>query len=189
MKRLLLIIAMLTASACSAPDADRSAELAEKVAMLQAMVDAYEAEKALEAKNVALYDKMDLEAFTAHDMETIKQIHSDDVIVYNPDGSVTRGMTPAHEAELQWLFNTFPDIEINEHPIKFGSGDWTAGMSVTTGTFSAPMKLASGEVIEPTGKSFKIRIVTLVRWKDGRIAEEYLFWDNLDWNRQIGIAK
>lgn len=94
----------------------------------------------------------------------------------------------SHERELQWLFDTFPDIEINEHPIKFGSGDWTAGMSVTTRTFSEPMKLADGSEISPTGKPFEIRIVTLVRWEDGRIAEEYLFWDNLDWNRQIGIA-
>ena len=51
------------------------------------------------------------------------------------------------------------------------------------------MKLPNGKVIQPTGKKFKIRIVTLVRWENGRIAEEYLFWDNLDWNRQIGIAE
>lgn len=156
-------------------------KLKEKVAM-------FEAKEALEAKNIALYDKMDLVAFTQHDMKTIQKIHSDDVLVYNPDGSLTQGMDK-HTNEMQWLFDTFPDIEINKHPIKFGSDNWTAGMSVTTGTFSAPMKLQNGTVIPPTGKKFSIRIVTLVRWENGRIAEEYLFWDNADWNKQIGLGK
>lgn len=184
----LLLAPVALAQVAGASDSQEVSSLKARVAELEAQVESFEAEKALEAKNVALYDEMDLVAFTGHDMKRIAEIHADDVVVYNPDGSVTRGMTPNHERELQWLFDTFPDIEINEHPIKFGSGDWTAGMSVTTGTFSEPMKLADGSEISPTGKPFKIRIVTLVRWEDGRIAEEYLFWDNLDWNRQIGIA-
>lgn len=60
-------------------------------------------------------------------------------------------------------------------------------MSVATGTFSAPMKLQNGTSNPPTGKKFSVRIVTLVRWENGRIAEEYLFWDNADWNKQIGL--
>lgn len=159
-----------------------------KIAELEAKIAIFEAEKSLEKKNIALYDKMDLVAFTQHDMKTIQEIHADDVLVYNPDGSLTKGMDK-HTGEMQWLFDTFPDIEINEHPIKFGSNNWTAGMSVTTGTFSAPMKLQNGTVIPPTGKKFSIRIVTLVRWENGRIAEEYLFWDNADWNKQIGLGK
>lgn len=188
MKKLLLpltLIMSLGSVSAFAGNDDVNA-LKAQVSQLQEKVAMYEAEKALEAKNIALYNKMDLVAFTQHDMKTIQEIHADDVLVYNPDGSLTKGMDK-HTHEMQWLFDTFPDIEINEHPIKFGSDNWTAGMSVTTGTFSAPMKLQNGAIIPPTGEKFSIRIVTLVRWENGRIAEEYLFWDNADWNKQIGL--
>lgn len=178
----LVICAVLALTSCNNGNAD----LQKKIDELQAKVDKFEAEKALEAKNVALYDKMDLVAFSQHDMKTIAEIHGDDVKVVNPDGSVTQGMDK-HKGEMQWLFDTFSDIDITAHPIKFGSGDWTAGMSVTSGTFDKPMKLQDGTVIQPTGKKFKIHICTLVRWENGRIAEEYLFWDNADWNKQIGL--
>jgi ketosteroid isomerase-like protein len=184
-----VLIAVSTSVTFAEDKSDRIAKLEIKISKLQQELDVYHAKEARETRNIALYDKMDLEAFATHDMKTIKEIHADNVVVYNPDGSITKGMTPNHANEMQWLFDTFPDITINAHPIKFGSGDWTAGMSVTKGTFSAPMKLPNGKVIQPTGKPFEIRIVTLVKWKDGRIAKEYLFWDNLDWNRQIGISE
>ena len=121
-------------------------------------------------------------------METIKEIHAPDVKVYNTDGSLTVGMTPGHERELQWLFDTFPDFEINEHPITFGSGNWTAGISISNGTWSEPMKLENGTVLEPTGKSFKIMIATLAEWNEkGEIVQEYLFWDTANRDRQIGL--
>lgn len=196
MKTYLKLIAASTVivslAACN-DNSDKVTSLQSEVSNLKAQVSDYqkqvarfEAKKALETKNIALYDKMDLVAFTNHDMDTIAEIHADDVKVYNPDGSLTSGMKN-HRGEMQWLFDTFPDIVIEEHPIKFGSGDWTAGMSVTKGTFSAPMKLPNGDSIPPTGKTFKVHIVTLVKWKDGQIEEEYLFWDNADWNKQIGL--
>lgn len=188
MKTLLLplTLAISLVSPVSFAGNDDVQALKAQINQLEEKVAIFEAEKVLEANNIALYDQMDLEAFTQHDMKTIQAIHADDVLVYNPDGSLTEGMDK-HKHEMQWLFDTFPDIAINQHPIKFGSDNWTAGMSVTTGTFTAPMKLQNGTVIQPTGKSFSIRIVTLVRWDNGRIAEEYLFWDNADWNKQIGL--
>ena len=41
-------------------------------------------------------------------------------------------------------------------------------------------------MLKPTGKEVRLKIATIARWENGRIAEEYLFWDNADWNRQIG---
>ena len=138
-------------------------------------------------RNIALFDKLDIEAFTNKDMKTIKEIHSPDVKVYNPDGSLTVGMTPDHERELQWMFDTFPDFEINEHPIAFGSGNWTAGMSISKGTWTAPMKLENGTVIEPTGKPFEIKIATLAKWNNAGQIVEHLFWDSAEWDHQIGL--
>ncbi|MGD1838437.1 MAG: ester cyclase [Nitrososphaeraceae archaeon] len=162
-------------------------DLETQVDILEKKVKMFEKEKALIQKNIVLFDKIDLEAFTNHDMKTIKEIYSDNVRVYNPDGSMTAGIA-LNERNLRQLFNTFPDIKITEHPIKFGFGNWTAGIGVTKGTWSNPMILTNGTVLQPTGKSFEMKIATLIKWNDGRIEEEHLFWDNEDWNKQIGLG-
>ena len=56
------------------------------------------------------------------------------------------------------------------------------------GTFSEPMVIADGSVIEPTGKSYRIMMATIGRWENGVMAEEWLFWDNLSFMQQIGLA-
>jgi hypothetical protein len=47
-----------------------------------------------------------------------------------------------------------PDIKIKTHPIRFGSGTWTAVTGVMTGTFTKPMPTPDGKSIVPTGKRF-----------------------------------
>ena len=183
---LVVIVSTLTTSTYA--QEENITALQQKIIDLEDQINAFEKEKQIVEKNIALFDKMDLEAFTNQDMNTIKEIHSDDVIVYNPDGSKTTGMTPDHEREIQWIFDTYPDIKITEHPIKFGSGNWTAGISTVNGTWTKPMILEDGTVLEQTGKSFEIKMTTIAKWNNEKIVEEYLFWDNVEWNKQIGIG-
>ena len=166
---------------------DRIAELESRIAELEDQLTQYQDEEAIVQRNLELFDELDLIAFNNRDMERIAEIHMPDVKVINRDGQVTEPFDPDHKDELLFLFETFPDFSINEHPIGFGQGNWTAGLSISTGTFLNPMKLPDGTVIEPTGESFEVRIVTLAKWQDGRIVEEYLIWDNEDWMKQIGV--
>ena len=117
----------------------------------------------------------------------IKQIHADDVKVYNPDGTITEPMPP-HADELQFLFDTF-DFRVAKHIVGFGFGEWTAGISISEGKWVKPLTLPDGTVLQPTGKPVSLKIATIARWENGRIAEEYLFWDNADWNQQIGLGQ
>jgi SnoaL-like polyketide cyclase len=156
-----------------------------KIAELQAQVDAHMAERAITARNLKTFDDLDLVAFNNRDMALIKKIHADKVKVYNPDGTVTEPMAP-HAEELQFLFDTF-DFKVAEHIVGFGFGEWTAGISISEGKWVKPITLPDGTVLQPTGKNVSVKIATIARWENGRIAEEYLFWDNADWNRQIGL--
>ena len=175
-------------SKMTSSDTDQEiAALKSQIEVLQQKVNQYELEQTTVQKNLDLFDELDLVAFNNRDMERIAEIHMPDVKVINRDGKITEPFDPDHKAELEFLFNTFPDFSINEHPIGFGQGNWTAGLSISTGTFLNPMELPDGTVIEPTGESFEVRIVTLAKWHDGRIVEEYLIWDNEDGMRQIGI--
>ncbi len=193
--RLTIVFAILLTTFSGLAYAADTAELKAKITglqakidELQAKVDAHEAERAATAKHLETFDELDLVAFNKRDMARIKQIHADDVKVYNPDGTITKGMTPHHADELQFLFDTFSFV-VTDHIVGFGHGEWTAGISISEGKWVKPLTLPDGTVLPPTGKKVRIKIATIARWKNGRIAEEYLFWDNADWNRQIGLGQ
>jgi hypothetical protein len=57
-----------------------------------------------------------------------------------------------------------------------------------TGTFTAPLEMPDGTVIQPTGQPFDVIFSTTARWRDGKIVEEYLFYDNGTFLRQVGLA-
>ena len=68
-------------------------------------------------------------------------------------------------------------------------GEYTAAIGVMEGTFSRPMTLPDGKVIQPTGKKFKLKMATIAHWNGDKFDIEYLFWDNLAFMQQIGLAQ
>jgi ketosteroid isomerase-like protein len=82
----------------------------------------------------------------------------------------------------------FPDNQV-KHPydLLFGDGDVTGFVTQMTGTFTGRLELPDGTVIEPTGKSFDLSFSTLARWRDGKIVEEYLKYDNAAFLQQVGL--
>jgi predicted ester cyclase len=57
------------------------------------------------------------------------------------------------------------------------------------GAFTRPMPTGNGKTIPPTGKTFKLTMVTIGHWKDGVMDEEWLMWDNQSFMKQIGLAQ
>ena len=52
------------------------------------------------------------------------------------------------------------------------------------------MPIGEGQFIEPTGKSYKLTMATVGHWTDeGVMDEEYLFWDNHAFYKQIGLIE
>ena len=104
-----------------------------------------------------------------------------------PDGHITEGID-VHAQDLANMFVYAPDIHIDVHPIKIGCGEWTAVNGIMEGTFTQPMPTGDGNSIPPTGKAFKISMVTIGHWnEDGVIDEEWLFWDILTFMKQMGL--
>jgi predicted ester cyclase len=134
------------------------------------------------------FDELDFEVFSNQQWDRLSESHAHDIVVTWPDGHQTKGIEK-HIEDLKAMFVYAPDTKIKEHPIKFGSGEWTAVTGVMTGTFSRPMPTPDGKAIPPTGKSFKLPMATIARWKDGKMIEESLFWDNQAFMKQIGLAK
>jgi hypothetical protein len=146
-----------------------------------------EAERTLTATHLTRFDSLDFDVFSNQRWERFSESHSADIVVHWPDGHSTTGLE-RHIEDLKAIFVYAPDSRIEVHPIRFGSGEWTAVTGVMTGTFSQPMPIGGGKSIPPTGKRFSIPMATIGRWKDGVMVEEFLFWDNQTYMKQIGLA-
>jgi hypothetical protein len=106
-----------------------------------------------EKTNLERFNRLDFDAWNTRNWTLFKEIHAPDVLVVDFSGNVTRGI----DQHLQWAKATRSNaLEISAHPIMVAAGDWTA----VTGTLPGNHTM-----------------ITLAHWKDGRIAEEYL-WSN-----------
>src|SRR5258705_11001351 len=139
-------------------------------------------------KNLKVFDTLDFDVFSNQKWNRLKESHAPDIVVTWPDGHETKGIEK-HIEDLKALFVFAPDIKIKTHPIRFGSGSWTAVTGVMTGTFTKPMPTPDGKSIAPTGKPFALGMVTLGHWEGGTIDHEWLIWDNQDFMNQIGLGK
>ncbi|TNF27169.1 MAG: polyketide cyclase [Deltaproteobacteria bacterium] len=147
-----------------------------------------EQEAARIAANLENFDDLDFNVFTNQKWTELHKSHSHDILVHWPDGHFTTGIE-RHIADLSAMFVWAPDTRIKEHPVKVGQGEWTAVIGIMEGTFSEPMPIGDGKTIPPTGKAFKIRMATIGHWNaQGVMDEEYLFWDNQEFMRQIGLG-
>jgi len=135
------------------------------------------------------FDSLDFQFYSNQRWDSFAISHDPNIKVYYPDGSVTTGLFPQHIDMLTPLFAFAPDTKITSHPVMFGSGDWTAVIGEMEGTFSKPMDIGNGKTISPTGKKFKLTMSTIGHWKDGKMIEEYLHWDNHAMMKQIGLVQ
>ncbi|PZU44572.1 MAG: hypothetical protein DI568_15440 [Sphingomonas sp.] len=140
------------------------------------------------AKHLKTFDDLDFRVYTNQEWKDLHKSHAENIVVHYPDGHTTTGI-PDHIKALNFMWTFAPDNRITQHPVRFGTADgqWTAVMGYLDGTFTKPMDLGNGTVIQPTGKSYHLPMATLGRWnKDGTMDEEFLFWDNSTLMQQIG---
>jgi hypothetical protein len=135
------------------------------------------------------FDSLDFQFYSYQKWDSFAISHDPNIKVIYPDGTITTGLFPQHIDAISPMFTFAPDTKITNHPVKFGSGDWTAVIGEMEGTFSKPMDIGNGKTIAPTGKKFKLSMSTIGHWKDGKMIEEYLHWDNQSLMKQIGLAQ
>jgi hypothetical protein len=183
---LYIAAATLAFTSCS----NNSGSLQAKVDSLQNELKKFTDEKALTEMRIAKFDSLDFDFYSNQKWDMFTHNHADNIKVYYPDGSITTGLFPQHIDQLKPMFVFAPDTKINTHPVKFGSGDYTCVIGEMEGTFSQPMPIGNGKTIPPTGKHFKLAMTTVGHWgADGKMSEEFLFWDNQSFMKQIGLAQ
>ena len=103
-------------------------------------------------QNLELFDKLDFEGWNGPNWDTFSRLHTDDVVVEFL-GQRTEGRQ-AHVDFCRDIIEQNPDMKIASHPIKVAQGEWTAVV---------------GEMSDGS------RMVTVAKWRDGAVAEEYIW--------------
>jgi predicted ester cyclase len=166
---------------------DYSPEMKAKVQQMQKELKKFKDAQVAVQKNLETFDELDFKVFSGRDWTRLHESHHKDVKVNWPDGHSTVGID-RHIKDLDAMFVYAPDTSIAIHPVKIGSEDWTAVIGIMTGTFTLPMPTGDGKFIQPTGKKYSITMCTVGHWKDGVMIEEWLFWDNMTYMKQIGLG-
>jgi hypothetical protein len=186
----MLILVLLTSflNSCSNSNKGYSPEMQVKIDSMQTVLKSI-SDGTLE-KNLITFDTLDYTVFSNQEWIRLHESHSEDIIVNWPDGHHTNGLAK-HIEDLKAMFVYAPDTRIKQHPIRFGNstGEWTCVTGVFEGTFTKPMPIGNGKLIQPTGKAFKMPMCTVGHWKNGVMIEESLFWDNQTYMNQIGLGK
>ena len=107
-------------------------------------------------RNLQGMDELDFKGWNRADWQGVfAHYHTDDVLVEVNGQPPTRGIQEHIEAMKGLVESTGgTPIQVASHPIRFGSGEWTC----VVGEF------------EGGG-----RMVTVAKWRDGAVAEEYLW--------------
>ena len=140
------------------------------------------------AARLATFDTLDFDVFSNQKWDRFSESHAADIVVTWPDGRETKGLAQ-HTDDLKAMFVYAPNTSIKEHPVRVCSGDYTAVTGIMTGTFSQPMPTSGGKTIPPTGKSFRLTMATIGQWSGNTMVHEWLFWDNHEFMRQIGLVQ
>ena len=188
MKTIIKVIAGLVLTITTITSNAQSGQRTKEVDSLRGVINQLKIVNKGVIQHLNTFDTLDYTVFSNQQWSRFHESHDQNIKVYWPDGHVTTGLTK-HIEDMKALFVYAPDTRIKQHPIRFGSGDFTAVTGVFEGTFTKPMPAGNGKFIQPTGKSFKIPMATIGVWKNGVMTEEHLFWDNKAYLDQIGLGK
>jgi predicted ester cyclase len=140
------------------------------------------------ARNLARFDSLDLVAFNKKDTALMYKFYNDSVLVAYPDGHETTGSS-TRVKDLKDMFEQMPDIKVESHQMKFGSADWTCVTGMLSGSSSTATKGSDGKPVPLTGKNFVVPFCSIAHWKEGRIVEQRMYWDNQTMAKQMEINK
>jgi steroid delta-isomerase-like uncharacterized protein len=132
-------------------------------------------------------DQMTDAAMTLHDADAVADLYADDAVLMTPDAGEVRGHDGIADYWRQFI-DGFPDSRW-ESIGKLEAGDTAVDEGYVIGTNTNPLTLPTGEQLPATGKAIKLRGCDIATVRDGKIAEHRLYFDELDFMRQLGLAE
>ena len=113
-------------------------------------------------------------------IEIVDTIYAENSVYHNADFMEAKG--PAEIKEfVKWVYTAYPDLAVTlDEPMKFK--DKIVITYKATGTNNGP----SGENMPATGKKMSFNGVSISKIENGKITEEWNYYNQLTINKQLG---
>ena len=121
------------------------------------------------------------ELVSPDNLDLIEEIYASDLVWHEPDRDI-RGYEQAKQFVSTFL-EAFPDINITVEDV-IGEGDQVVSRYTIRGTHQGETE----EYGPPTGRQMELEGITIHRFEDGKIVEEWERYDNLSALQQLGLA-
>jgi predicted ester cyclase len=133
--------------------------------------------------NRALLDHY-VDRYNADDLDGVIDLYADDATQIMPDGRFD-GREAIRERLAQELA-AFSDVH---HSVRsfVEEGDAFCDEWTFAGTHTAPLRLADGSELPPTGRRIEIKGMELVLVREGKVILNTLYYDNLAVAAQLGV--
>jgi ketosteroid isomerase-like protein len=125
-------------------------------------------------------------ATNAQDRAAVKECYAEDAVLRTPDQGDIRGRDDIASYLLQ-LHDAFPDAAY-EYAGKFEDGSTAIDEGYLTGTHTGPLRLESGDIIEPTGKRLRVRSCDIAEVEMGVIRSHRMYFSTADFAEQLGLG-
>ena len=116
-------------------------------------------------------------------MAMADMIYTPDFISHDPAETQTMRGPEAVKQSATMYRTAFPDLHLHIEDT-ISDGDKVVVRWTSTGTHTGDL-----QGIAPTGKSTSSTGITIARFVNGKIAEEWANWDTLGLMRQLGVVK
>jgi ketosteroid isomerase-like protein len=126
-------------------------------------------------------------AMGSKDRETLTGCYATDAVAYTPDKGELRG----RDAITGYLFEfweAMPDVRY-EHAERHETGNVAIDEGFVVGTNTGPLRMPSGETLQPTGKQVRIRSCDIARVEDGEITSHQFYFDQVEFLAQLGLMR
>ncbi len=135
-----------------------------------------------ERANVAAYRAID-DAWNRGDMKAFTALMADDYKGIDITAPADQNKKETL-ATLAGYRKAFPDVKLNISQV-WGAGDYVAATGTLTGTNTGPAPMMG--VKKPTGKAVSVKFLEIAKYVNGKMSEDWTFFNSADFAAQLGI--
>lgn len=124
------------------------------------------------------------EAIAVADDEKLDWYFAEDFVFHGPDGDMGYEDLRSFFAAMRGAFKDFAC----ERRELVSNGAFIGALTSMSGVFESRFEASPVGPLEPNGKPMRLELINLFRYdEEGRLAEEWVQYDNLGFLRQLGV--
>jgi predicted ester cyclase len=124
------------------------------------------------------------EGIAVADDEKLDAYFADDYVFHGPGGDLTYAQLRSFFQAMRAAFEGFAC----ERRTIVSQGEYIGCHTSMSGRFTAPFTMSPIGTIQPNGQPMRLELINIFRYhEDGKLAEEWVQYDNVGFLRQLGV--